>query len=41
MQINLGLGLILKILFSIDYALTDNRDLSIAPYSHVFSLRVV
>lgn len=40
MQINLGLGVNIKNIVSIDYALTDIGDLSIAPYSHVFSLRV-
>lgn len=40
LQINLGIGVCIKNIVSIDYALTDIGDLSIAQYSHVFSLRV-
>lgn len=40
LQINLGLGVSIKDIVTIDYALTDIGDLSIAMYSHVFSLKV-
>jgi hypothetical protein len=39
-QPNIGVGLRIKKIVSIDYALTDIGDLSIAEYSNVFSLRV-
>lgn len=41
MQINLGLGVSIKDIVTIDYALTDIGNLSVSPYSHVFSLKVV
>ncbi len=40
LQINLGVGVCIKNLVSIDYAFTDIGDLSIAQYSHVISLKV-
>ena len=40
LQINLGIGVCIKDIVTIDYALTDIGDLSIAQYSHVFSLKV-
>jgi hypothetical protein len=40
LQINLGLGICIKNIVTIDYALTDIGNLSIAPYSHVFSLKL-
>lgn len=40
LQINLGIGVCIKKIVTIDYALTDIGDLSIAQYSHVFSLKV-
>lgn len=40
LQINLGLGVCIKNIVTIDYALTDIGDLSIAKYSHIFSLKV-
>lgn len=40
LQINLGLGISIKDIVTVDYALTDIGDLSIAMYSHVFSLKV-
>lgn len=40
LQINLGVGVCIKDIVAIDYALTDIGDLSLALYSHVFSLRV-
>lgn len=40
LQMNLGLGICIKNLVTIDYALTDIGNLSIAPYSHVFSLKL-
>lgn len=39
-QPNIGLGVHIKETLSIDYALTDIGDQSVALYSHVFSLRV-
>lgn len=40
LQINLGLGVCIKNVVSIDYAFTDIGDLSIAQYSHIISLKV-
>ena len=40
LQINMGLGVCIKNIVTIDYAFTDIGDLSIAQYSHVFSLKV-
>jgi len=40
MQINLGLGISIKNILTLDYAFTDIGDLSIAIYSHVFSIKV-
>lgn len=40
LQISLGLGVCIKNLVTIDYAFTDIGDLSIAQYSHIFSLKV-
>lgn len=40
LQINLGLGISIKDIVTIDYAFTDIGDMSIALYSHVFSLKV-
>lgn len=40
LQINLGVGVCIKDIVSIDYAFTDLGDLSIAQYSHVISLKV-
>lgn len=40
LQINLGIGVCIKNIVTIDYALTDIGDLSIAKYSHIFSLKV-
>ena len=40
LQINLGIGVCIKKIVTIDYALTDIGDLSIAQYSHVFSLKI-
>jgi len=39
-QINIGLGFTIKRILTIDYALTDLGDLSVALYSHVFSLKL-
>ena len=39
-QINLGVGVNIKDIVAIDYAFTDIGDLSIAMYSHIFSLRI-
>lgn len=39
-QPNMGVGLRLNNRFSIDYALTDIGDQSLALYSHIFSLRI-
>ena len=40
LQINLGLGVCIKNVVTIDYAFTDIGDLSIAQNSHIFSLKV-
>ena len=40
-QINFGVGVRIKKRVSIDYALTDLGDVSIALYSHLFSLKVM
>lgn len=40
LQINLGLGVCIKNLVTIDYAFTDLGNLSIAQYSHIISLKV-
>lgn len=40
LQINLGIGVCIKNIVTIDYALTDIGDLSIALYSHIFSVKV-
>lgn len=40
LQVNLGIGINIKDIFTIDYAFTDIGDVSIAVYSHVFSLKV-
>lgn len=40
LQINLGIGINIKDIVAIDYALTNLGNLSISPYSHVFSLRI-
>jgi len=40
LQINLGIGVSIKNIVTIDYALTDIGNLSVAPYSHIFSLKV-
>lgn len=37
-QINVGVGLTIKKMLTIDYALTDLGDVSVALYSHIFSL---
>ncbi|MEG1556693.1 MAG: PorV/PorQ family protein [Bacteroidales bacterium] len=39
-QINLGLGVSIKNIVTIDYAFTDIGDISIALYSHIFSLKL-
>ncbi|MDR1758293.1 MAG: PorV/PorQ family protein [Bacteroidales bacterium] len=39
-QVNLGVGLCIKNIVTIDYAFTDIGDLSIAMYSHIFSLKI-
>ena len=39
-QINLGIGVNIKDIVAIDYAFTDIGDVSIALYSHIFSLRI-
>ncbi len=39
-QINFGIGVCIKNIVTIDYALTDIGDLSIAMYSHIFSVKV-
>ncbi len=39
-QINLGIGINIKDIVAIDYAFTDVGDVSIALYSHIFSLRI-
>lgn len=40
LQINLGIGVSIKDIVTIDYALTDIGDISIALYSHIFSVKV-
>ncbi len=40
LQINLGIGLCIKNIVSIDYAFTDLGNLSIAQYSHIVSLKI-
>lgn len=40
LQVNLGLGVCIKDIVSIDYAFSDIGDLSIAQYSHIISLKV-
>ena len=40
-QINFGVGFCIKKQLFVDYALTDLGDVSVALYSHVFSLRWV
>ena len=40
LQVNLGIGISIKDIVTIDYALTDIGDVSIALYSHVFSLKL-
>ena len=40
MQINFGLGVSIKDILTLDYAFTDIGDLSIAIYSHIFSIKV-
>lgn len=40
LQINLGVGVCIKNIVSIDYAFTDLGDISIAQYSHIVSLKV-
>ncbi len=40
LQINFGVGVCIKNMITIDYAFTDIGDLSIAQYSHIFSLKV-
>lgn len=40
-QVNVGLGLCIRKHLFIDYALTDLGDMSLAVYSHVFSLKFV
>lgn len=40
LQINLGVGVCIKNIVTIDYAFTDLGDISIAQYSHIFSLKV-
>ena len=40
MQINLGLGVSIKEILTLDYAFTNIGDLSIAIYSHIFSIKV-
>ena len=40
-QVNFGLGVRIKKRVSVDYALTDLGDMSLAVYSHLFSLKVV
>lgn len=39
-QVNLGIGINIKNIFSIDYAFSDVGDVSIALYSHIFSLKL-
>lgn len=39
-QVNIGVGLTIKKVLTIDYALTDLGDISIALYSHIFSLKL-
>jgi hypothetical protein len=39
MQLNMGIGVVIKNILALDYALTDVGDNSIALYSNVFSLR--
>lgn len=39
-QINLGVGINIKDIVAIDYAFTDIGDVSIALYSHIFSVRI-
>ncbi|NLJ83113.1 MAG: PorV/PorQ family protein [Bacteroidales bacterium] len=39
-QVNIGLGFTIKKILSIDYAFTDLGDMSVAIYSHVFSLKL-
>lgn len=39
-QINLGIGINIKDIVAIDYAFTDVGDVSVALYSHIFSLRI-
>ncbi len=39
MQLNMGIGIVIRKVLAIDYALTDVGDNSIALYSNVFSLR--
>lgn len=39
-QVNIGIGLTIKKILTIDYALTDLGDISVALYSHVFSLKL-
>jgi len=40
-QFNIGVGVVIKKLISIDYALSDIGDRSIAIYSHIFSLKLM
>ncbi len=40
LQINLGIGVSIKDILTLDYAFTDIGDLSIAIYSHVFSVKL-
>lgn len=40
LQINAGLGVCIKNIVTIDYAFTDLGNLSIAQYSHIFSVKV-
>lgn len=40
LQINLGLGVCIKNVVTIDYAFTDIGDISIAQYSHIISLKL-
>jgi hypothetical protein len=39
MQLNMGIGVVIKNILALDYALTDVGDNSVALYSNVFSLR--
>jgi len=39
-QVNIGVGFTIKKILTIDYALTDLGDISVALYSHVFSLKL-